>query len=222
MAVAVVGKPQGRVPNARRELVDFQKVYIPAGQEKNVSFSVSKDTLRVYLAGEQRWALEAGRYVIEAGSSSEDLPLRCQVELTGETLQVQAPEWYFSPAGEPDAETFAQLYGKERLAAMPKREKTRKGNFTRSNFFFELQDSSFLCRTVLGVMVKGASAQPGSEGQAAALLHTNLDSLADVMGSGIVDGLLLSANGHSFKGLFRMFQKDKNQKYQVSDFITEE
>jgi len=54
-----------------------------------------------------------------------------------------------------------------------------------------------------------------------ALLHTNLNSLADVMGSGFVDGMLLSANGHSVKGLLNFFKKDKNQKYKVSDFITE-
>lgn len=104
---------------------------------------------------------------------------------------------------------------------MPGRKPTEKGHFDRSNFFFEMQNASFLCKTVLGVMVKGAASIPGNEGQAMALLHTNLDSLADVMGSGFVDGMLLSANGHSFKGFLHFFKKDENQKYKVSDFIKE-
>jgi hypothetical protein len=84
-----------------------------------------------------------------------------------------------------------------------------------------MQDASWLCKAVLAVMTKGAASTPGNEGQGMALLHTNLDSLADVMGSGFVDGMILSANGHSVKGFLNFFKKDKNQKYQVSDFMTE-
>ena len=217
-----IGKPRAHVPNARRELADFAKVFIPAGESRGVEFSVPKEALRVYLADQKRWALEEGEYTVEAGGSSACLPLRASVRLEGEALEVTAPQWYFAPEGEPDSESFARLFGEKRLADMPRRRKPEKGCFDRSSFFFEMQDASWLCRTVLGAIVKGAGARPGSEGQVMALLHTSLDSLADVMGSGIVDGLLLSANGHSFKGLCRMFQKDKNQKYQISDFVTEE
>ena len=214
-------KPRTAIPNAKRELVDFEKVFIPAGECRQVHFSVSKDVLRVFFTKEQRWALETGTYVIEVGGSSESLPLRQNISLCGERLKVTVPQWYFEPDGEPSEDTFVRLFGKERFAGMPKRKETQKGQYDRSNFFFELQDASWLCKTVLGIMTKGASSIPGNEGQAMALLHTNLDSLADVMGSGFVDGMLLSANGHSVKGFLNFFKKDKKQKYKVSDFITE-
>jgi hypothetical protein len=117
------------------------------------------------------------------------------------------------------ASCFQDLYGKERLTAMPKRKMMHKGRFNRQNFFFEMQDASLLCKTVLGLMVKVAARIPGNEGQSMALLHTNLDSLADVLGSGFVDGMILSANGHSVQGFLHFFKKDKNRQYQVSDYV---
>ncbi len=216
-----VGKPREKIPNAKRELLDFAKISLAPGESKSITFTVPKEALRVYLVEEHRWALAEGAYRFEIGESSEAIKSSQSLFLKGEPLSSDAPDWYFAPQAEPDAESFRQFFGPERLAIMPERKRTEKGRYDRSSFFFELRDASWLCKMILGAMVKGASAQPGGEGQAMALLHTDLNALADVLGSNLVDGLLLSANGHRLKGFFRLFQKDKNQKYKISDFTAE-
>lgn len=56
-----------------RELKGFQKVALEPGQEKTVSFTISKDTLQSYDDGLHRWISEPDLYHVYLGSSSRAL-----------------------------------------------------------------------------------------------------------------------------------------------------
>ncbi|MFI5843967.1 glycoside hydrolase family 3 C-terminal domain-containing protein [Catenuloplanes sp. NPDC051500] len=67
-----------------RELKGFAKVSLAAGESRTVSIELDQRAFAFWSARHGAWAVEAGDFVIEAGSSSRDLPLRT-------TIAVEAP-----------------------------------------------------------------------------------------------------------------------------------
>lgn len=67
-----VGKPDSKVERQKKLLKGFEKVFIPAGQDKQVSISVLLDDLRYYDGETKSWVLEEGEYQIMVGGSSAE------------------------------------------------------------------------------------------------------------------------------------------------------
>lgn len=70
-----VGKPDSKVERQKKLLKGFEKVFIPAGQDKQVSISVMLDDLRYYDSETKSWVLEEGAYQIMVGGSSVETDL---------------------------------------------------------------------------------------------------------------------------------------------------
>jgi beta-glucosidase len=58
-----------------KELKAFQKVYLEPGEEKEVSFALSKDDLASFDVALDRWVTEPGYYQILIGNSSRNIVL---------------------------------------------------------------------------------------------------------------------------------------------------
>jgi beta-glucosidase len=65
-----------------RQLCAFAKVYLKAGETKQVSLTVGPRSLSYYDTSAHRWTTAAGTYHIMVGTSSRDLPLHCDVTIT--------------------------------------------------------------------------------------------------------------------------------------------
>ena len=63
-----------------KELKAFQRVSLQAGEEKNVSFTITPAMLRI-LNEKMKWTVEPGKFRIMIGSSSKDIRIREMVEL---------------------------------------------------------------------------------------------------------------------------------------------
>ncbi len=63
------------VPRPKRELKGFGKVYLEAGEEKQINFEVTRQMLSFFHPVKRRWTFEAGAFTIEVGSSSRDIRL---------------------------------------------------------------------------------------------------------------------------------------------------
>lgn len=74
-------RPGSEVERAARWLAGFAVVDAAPGEEVDVAVTVPRRTLEHWDEGAHAWALEAGTYVLEAGRSSGDLPLRGEVAL---------------------------------------------------------------------------------------------------------------------------------------------
>jgi beta-glucosidase len=61
-----------RFERQRKLLKGFQKVYLKAGEEKEVVVTVQLEELKVYIADEGSWFFEKGTYVFYVGTSSND------------------------------------------------------------------------------------------------------------------------------------------------------
>jgi len=62
-----------RLDRPMQELKAFQKVSLPAGEEKSVTFSLDKRAFSYYDADKGDWVLEPGKFTLRIGSSSRDI-----------------------------------------------------------------------------------------------------------------------------------------------------
>ncbi|NMH28648.1 glycoside hydrolase family 3 N-terminal domain-containing protein [Flavobacterium silvaticum] len=67
-----------------KELKDFQKIKLEAGESKTVTFTIDNDKLSFYHENLD-FASEAGEFDVMIGSSSEDIRLKSEFELTEKT-----------------------------------------------------------------------------------------------------------------------------------------
>jgi len=63
-----------------KELKDFEKVFLAAGEKKTVKFNINKDALSFYSIEKHQWTAEPGEFKILVGSSSEDIRLAGKIE----------------------------------------------------------------------------------------------------------------------------------------------
>lgn len=75
-----VGKKDSVVPRPARELKAYQRVELRAGETKTVTLHVPDRWLAYWNTGAHRWDLEQGPYQVYVGTSSENLPLRGELE----------------------------------------------------------------------------------------------------------------------------------------------
>ena len=66
-----------------RQLRAFTKVDLKAGQSQSVRLNLNRRSFSIYDTDRHAWKMPTGEYKILAGTSSRDLPLQRDVEVTG-------------------------------------------------------------------------------------------------------------------------------------------
>ena len=74
-AQVYVRPPAGQVARPRHELKGFQKVFLQPGEARKVELELCRDAFAYFDEAKDGWVVPPGTYVVEAGSSSRDLPL---------------------------------------------------------------------------------------------------------------------------------------------------
>jgi beta-glucosidase len=72
---------QPLVLRPEKELRAFQKVTLSPGEEKTLTFRLSKRDFAYYDSAVREWSVRSGKFDILAGGSSRDLPLKATVEM---------------------------------------------------------------------------------------------------------------------------------------------
>ena len=70
-----------------KELRAFQKVTLSPGEEKTVTFRLSKRDFAYYDSALRAWSVHSGKFDILAGGSSRDLPLKATIEMQATDLR---------------------------------------------------------------------------------------------------------------------------------------
>lgn len=87
IAQLYISKPEGIFYRPVKELKGFRKVFLKAGEEKQVQIPFDDRTFRCYDAEKKRWQSEEGTYLIRIGASVTDIRLEACY-----TLQIQEQE----------------------------------------------------------------------------------------------------------------------------------
>ena len=78
-----VGLPKSRVFRPVKELKGFQKVFLRAGEEKEIFIEFNDKTFRYWNVKTNDWEVESGIYRIQIGASISDIKLTAKISITG-------------------------------------------------------------------------------------------------------------------------------------------
>lgn len=213
-----------------KELKDFAKISLRAGEEKQVSFRLDSRSFACYYPAAKDWLIPNGTYTILVGASSRDIRAQAKVVIIGtQRLPVdnlKAPErsglhranWYTSLSGEPTQADFEQLLGKPiQPVKQPK-----KGEYSLDSTLKDMS-SSFIIRQVIrsfkNQIRKGYGNidpnDPNYRMSIETVLNMPLKTLVvmsgGMMSSNTIEGLVHLANGKVWNGLRAFLRKFARQ-----------
>ena len=133
----------------QKELKGFCKVYLEAGEEKEVAVTLDWRSFAHYDVDTRNWEVLTGQYQILAGTSSADIRLVQDISVQGtvDTLKSEGiPGWYIHPSGKPKISDFEKLYGQE----ITPFELEKPGEYTLLNTLNDMKDNP-----VVGQIMEG-------------------------------------------------------------------
>lgn len=81
-----VAAQESKVKRPIKELKRFERIYLHAGESKNVEFTLPAGELEFWDVTRERFCVETGKYDIMIGASSEDIRLKETVKVIGEII----------------------------------------------------------------------------------------------------------------------------------------
>jgi len=198
--------PQDGLHRPLRELKDFQKVFLQPGESGTVTFTLTDRSFAVWRDG---WKIPAGTYAVCVGG------LRAEIEKNGDVLPVpawQGGSWYERCTGKPNyADWEATLERKYTPSVL------KKGSFTMDNTVMEMKEHSLIMkimfRAVEATIAKGFGGKKNYENpEFRMLINSSAGSplrsmmISGGMKGGVLPGMLEIANGHFFRGIWKMIK----------------
>ncbi|MCR4756394.1 MAG: glycoside hydrolase family 3 C-terminal domain-containing protein [Butyrivibrio sp.] len=117
VAQLYVGLPSAKVFRPEKELKGFVKVYLKAGESKEVSIAFDDKTFRYFNVKTNKWEVEDGNYQIMIGASSADIKLEANI-MKAETTdimpydKVELPSYYTGKIESVEASEYTKLLGR--------------------------------------------------------------------------------------------------------------
>ena len=198
--------PQDGIHRPVRELKGFTKVFLAPGESARVHFDLDDRSFAVWQDG---WRVPAGLYTVAIGDLQEDM------RIAGERLIVpkqQAGSWYEHCEGRPDQADLERAMGRPYTPHTPK-----KGAFTMDNSGNEMKGHSLVMKimfkAVESTVAKGFGGKKDYDNpdfrmmiNASAGAPLRSMQISGGMKGGVFKGLLDMANGHFFRGVYRMLR----------------
>jgi len=76
IAEVYVGEPAARVPRPMKELKGFSRVMLTPGESRRVTMTLDRRAMAHWDTGTHDWKVDAGKFVVYVGDSSQHLPLK--------------------------------------------------------------------------------------------------------------------------------------------------
>ena len=92
IAQLYVAPPKSKIFKAPKELKGFKKVFLKAGEEKEIEIELNKRSFAFYNVNINDWHVESGEYNILVGASSREIYLKDSVNITSAT-QAEVPDY---------------------------------------------------------------------------------------------------------------------------------
>lgn len=128
-----------------KELKGFKKVFLKAGEEKEIEIVLDKRAFAYYNVNLGDWHVESGEFKILVGASSRDIKLETTVNVES-TVEAEVPDYkqsapcyYGADIMNVSADAFKAVYGKE----LPPSERDKNAPFTVLNTIEDSQDSKW-------------------------------------------------------------------------------
>ena len=147
VAQVYVSAPESTIYKAQKELKGFKKVFLKAGEEKEITLTLNARSFAYYNVDIKDWHVESGEYKVLVGASSRDIKLTASVNVTSANPEAVAPNYkdvapcYYNlkNATEVTEDEFKAVYGLELPGNVP----FKKGELTINNSISQLTCSGF-------------------------------------------------------------------------------
>ncbi len=198
-----------------KELRAFKKVFLKAGEEKEVSLELDKRAFAFFNVNTNDWFVESGEFDILVGASSADIRLTKTVTVEG-TVDAEIPDYratapnYYNNVAGITRDDFAAVYG---TLPSPDIDESKKiDKYCCLNDARHTKWGGRLCRMIEGIMSKMGSDANG-DGKMLAAMATQIpirNFVAMSMGAfseAQAEGLLMMLNDDqsSFVGFSKIF-----------------
>ncbi len=222
-----IGLPNAKVFRPAKELKGFTKVFLKAGEEKEVEICFDDKSFRYWNVKTNQWEIEGGDYEIMIGASSADIRLsvKLHMESTTESLPYDFMECSAYKTGKignvSDAE-YEKLLGRK----IPDGSWTGElgMNDALCQMYYAKSPVARLVWKVLDGRVK--KSQESGVPDLNSLFQYNMPfrAIAKMTGGMVsmemADGILVAVNGHFFKGIGRVISgffrnKKLNEQYEA-------
>ena len=135
-----IGNNASTVYKAKRELKEFDKIELNAGEEKEVTLRLSKDAFKYYDVNLKKWTIQKGTYHIELAKNARDILYSNLVKLNGEEI-FNEPTSYLNTTY--DVKDFPKIYKNP----LPKKNIVKKRPYDLSSTLNDIR------RTVIGRII---------------------------------------------------------------------
>jgi len=221
IAQLYVGCKSKEVFRPIRELKGFTKVFLNPGESKQVRIPFDDKTFRYFNVKTNRWEIEAADYSIMIGASCNDIRLNATLPVTGTSAPApydakQLPSYFSGKANNVAIGEFEALLGRKAPAANWDRTKPlgyndtvaqmqyAKGAFARFAYHAIIFAYKFL---------KAIGQRSTANLIMMSFYHMPFRGIArmtgGIMNMPMLDGLLISVNGHFFRGLGHLLRERK-------------
>lgn len=202
-----------------KELKDFSKVFLKAGEQKQVTFSLNSRSFAIYDSSAHAWVVPDGTYTIAAAASSRDIRLSAPVKVHGAAVRpgAQTPRWYTDLSGPVTQADFEGLLGRKIEAEKA----PQRGDFSMSSTLRDMQSNriiqmmiQYVEKTIAKNFDKVDYSDPNFKMMMETALNTPMKNLVLVsagdMPANLARGLVHIANGKFFKGIGAILFKTKS------------
>lgn len=226
IAQLYVGKKESKLVRPKKELKGFKKIWLQAGEAKEVEILFDDKTFRYFNTKTNRWEIEGGAYTIMVGASSADIRLEAEIEKEGTTDVLpydieKLPSYKTGLVRNVHYEEFQVFYG----GVLPE-EKT--GPLDINDALCQMKDAkNVLCRMVYKVLQKklDKSIEKGVPDLNILFIYNMPFRAISKMTAGMVsremaESIVTVANGHFFRGLGGLISgffrnRKENKKYEA-------
>ena len=211
IAELYIGAAESETFRPEKELKGFAKVFLNAGEEKEVCIPFDDKSFRVFDSVANRFLEESGRYRILIGASAADIRLNGELVRAGEKLgrpdeKKRLPHYFSGAAQQIGRAEFERLLGRK-LERHP-----IAGELLRGDAVHELRRSRGLLARLLYRQLRRALNRSAARREPDLNLifayHMPFRAFSKFgsgkISSGMTEGLLMMLNGHLFGG-FRKF-----------------
>ena len=223
VAQLYVGLIEGAVFRPQKELKGFAKVFLKAGESKQVFIPFDDKTFRYWNVKTNGWEQEAGNYQIMVGASVEDIRLEGVVAKTGTTEAVpynkeEMPSYYSGQIKQVEDKEFELLLG----GPIPsgKWNGNLGPNDAICQLYYAKSGLARLVYKVLTSMKKKSEAKGKPDLNILFIYNMPFRGIAKMTNGMVsmemVDGMVEVVNGHFFKGMKKViggfFRNSKENK----------
>ena len=198
----------GAVFRPKKELKGFKKVFLKAGESKEVRISFDDKTFRYYNVKTGKWEIEEGNYTIMIGASSLDIKLEGRIFKEGTTEEypydaISIPSYYSGNIQEVGTEEYENLLG----SSVPSGKWSgRLGmNDAICQMYYAKSGLARFAYRRLTAMKKKADESGKPDLNILFIYNMPFRAMAKMTGGAVsmemVDGIVTLVNGRFFKGL---------------------